>query len=236
MAAATDRLPTTSQPSIGDFLDLYQKLTAGGDEVISIHMTGKWTGTVDTARSAANAFPDARIHVVDSQFTALALELMARKAAQAAAAGKDSQFILERLGRMIQHTSMALTLDTLEYFQKGGCIGPVGALLGTLLSIKPVLIFEAGIIVPSATVRTKRKAIKFVANYLIEQAAGRPVYLSLANGGVPEEMDVLRQLITERVVCLEIYVNSVSPVIGTHAGPGAVGAGICPADIVAWDD
>ena len=231
-----DRLPTTSQPPVGEFLDAYRELTAGGDEIISIHMTGKWTGTVDTARSAAAALPDARIHVVDSQFTALALEMMVRKAAQAAAAGKDSRFILERVQRMIQHTSMALTLDTLEYFQKGGRIGPVRALLGTLLSIKPVLIFADGIVVPGATVRTKRKAIRFVADYLIEKSGGHPVYLSLANGGVPQEMEALRQMIAEHVECIETNVSSVSPVIGTHAGPGAVGAGICPVDLVGWDD
>ena len=230
-----DKLPTTSQPPVGDFLKAYQELTGDGDEVISIHMTGRWTGTVDTARSAAAMLPDALIHIVDSQFTALALEMMVRKAAEAAASGRDSPFILERLERMIRHTAMALTLDTLEYFQKGGRIGPVRALLGTLLSIKPVLIFEDGIVIPGATVRTKRKAIRFVADYLIERAAGHPVYLSLANGGVPQEMEELRQLIIERVECLETYVNTVSPVIGTHAGPGAVGAGICPADIVDWD-
>lgn len=105
---------------------------------------------------------------------------MARKAAQAAVAGKDSQFILERLERMIQHTSMALTLDTLEYFQKGGRIGPVRALLGTLLSIKPVLILEAGIVVPGATVRTNKKKGYQIRGRLPDRAGCRSSGLSVA--------------------------------------------------------
>lgn len=234
--AQSQALPFTSQPPMGEFQEVYRELTANNHEVISIHMTGRWTGTVDTARSAAASMPEARIHVVDSQFVAVGLELMIRKAAEAAARGKDSNFILERLNRMIAHTQMILTLDTLEYFKKGGRIGPVRALLGALLKVKPVLKFEDGIVVVAASVRTKHKAIVFIADLLSEQFGKRPVYLALAHSGVPDELEAFGQMLCERMECVETYTNIVGPVIGTHSGPGAVGAAVCPADIVGWDD
>ena len=228
MLAESPQLPTTSQPSAGEFENVYAELAAQGHEIVSVHISGKLSGTVESARAAAKQLPDAQIHIVDSLSTAFGLAVMVIESAQAASEGYDSTHIVRRLEQMARDLTMLFVVDTLEYLEKGGRIGTARALLGTLLKIKPVLKLEDGLIVPVSSVRTKRKAIMFMLDQIGETIGDRRVHLAVAHAQVPEEMEELLDMVEERLDYSDIFISEIGPVIGTHTGPGVLGVAVCP--------
>jgi DegV family protein with EDD domain len=230
LLAASPKLPSTSQPPPGDFQAIYADLVAAGHEVISIHLSGRLSGAVEAARIAAQMVPEGRVHVVDSRSTSIGLAMMVIRAAEAVAQGRDLSHILPHLEQMIRDLNVVLVLDTLEYVEKGGRIGAARALLGTLLKIKPILKLEEGQVVPFTTVRTRRKAIAFMFDHLAEVAHGRPVYAAVTHAQVPDEMEELQRMMRERLNCVDLFTVESGPVIGTHGGPGLLGAVTCPAE------
>ena len=229
MLSEARKLPTTSQPAVGEFERVYGELLDQGHEIISVHISGKLSGTVESARSAAEQFSGAPIRVVDSLSTAFGLAMMITEITQIASEGYDTASVLRRLDQMIRDTEMYFVVDTLEYLEKGGRIGAARALLGTLLKIKPVLMVEDGLIVPLSSVRTKRKAIAF----MLEQASRsverqQHIRLAVAHGQVPDEMDELLAMIHKRFGSHDVFTSEVGPVIGTHTGPGVLGMAVCP--------
>ena len=228
MLAEAPQLPTTSQPSAGEFEDVYAELTAQGHEIVSVHISGKLSGTVESAHAAAKQLPDAQIHIVDSLSTAFGLAVMVIESAQAASEGYDSTHIVRRLEQMARDLTMLFVVDTLEYLEKGGRIGTARALLGTLLKIKPVLKLEDGLIVPVSSVRTKRKAIMFMLDQISEATGDRRVHVATAHAQVPEEMEELLDMVRERLNYSDIFISEIGPVIGTHTGPGVLGVAVCP--------
>jgi DegV family protein with EDD domain len=222
------RLPTTSQPSVGEFQAIYSELAAQGHEIISIHLSGTLSGTLESARSAAALLPTARIHVVDSMTAALAMEMMIRRVVAAAEGGRDAAYILDRLDTMTRDLRLFFVVDTLEYLEKGGRIGGARALLGTLLRIKPILTLNRGQVEVFATVRTKHKAVAALVDHLVEIARGQCVYATVGHAAAPEEMAELGRMLSERLDCADLFSAYIGPVIGTHAGPGVLGAAICP--------
>lgn len=228
MLAEAPKLPTTSQPSAGEFEEVYSELIAQGHDILSIHISGKLSGTIESARAAAGAFPDARIHVVDSLLTAFGLAAIVLEAARVASRGQDLDQIVQRVQRMVDGSAMLFVVDTLEYLEKGGRIGSARALLGTLLKIKPILKLEGGLVVPSTSVRTKRKAISLMLEQMREIIADRPVLLAAAHAEVPDEMEELLDMVKERLTYSDIFISEIGPVVGTHAGPGALGVAMCP--------
>lgn len=223
-------LPTTSQPSVGEFQDSYARLVAAGHEILSIHISSKLSGTYESASAAAALMPDARIHLVDSMTASLGLDMMVRWAAEATAHGRATSDILAGLQRMIREQRLLFVVDTLEYLEKGGRIGPARAMLGTLLKIKPILCLEDGIVKPFASVRTRQKALAYLLDHLATRAAGRPVIAAVAHGQAPDAMEELSALMQQRMNCVQILTSELSPVIGTHTGPGTLGAAICPVE------
>jgi DegV family protein with EDD domain len=223
-------LPTTSQPSSGEFLAIYRELAEQGHEIVSIHLAGKLSGTLESARSAAAALPQARIHVIDSKVTALALELMIRRAVTAIDEGRDIEYVLNGIERMVRDSKLFFVVDTLEYLEKGGRIGGARALLGTLLKIKPILMLKDGEVQAFTSVRTKHKAITALVDHLVEIAGGRRVYAVVAHAEAPHEMEEVARLVRERLNCAELFTAEIGPVITTHAGPGVLGVAICPVD------
>ena len=228
MLAEAPQLPTTSQPSAGEFEDVYAELTAQGHEIVSVHISGKLSGTVESAHAAAKQLPDAQIHIVDSLSAAFGLAVMVIESAQAASEGYDSTHIVRRLEQMVRDLTMLFVVDTLEYLEKGGRIGTARAMLGTLLKIKPVLKLEDGLIVPVSSVRTKRKAIMFMLDQIGETIGDRRVHLAVAHAQVPEEMEELLDMVEERLDYSDIFISEIGPVIGTHTGPGVLGVAVCP--------
>jgi DegV family protein with EDD domain len=218
------QLPTTSQPSAGDFLEVYKPLIADGSEVISIHLSSKLSGTVASANTACEMLPGAGIHVVDSQFISASQLTMVLEAARMANAGRSAQAILDRIKQIIAGAHIYFVVDTLEYLQKGGRIGKAQALVGTALQMKPILALEEGVVEAKERVRTKSKALARLRELTVHETAGRSrVYLGILHAAAPEEAQQLEADLLSQLKPFEITMGQVGPVIATHTGPGVVG-------------
>jgi fatty acid kinase fatty acid binding subunit len=230
LRAATD-LPTTSQPSIGDFTAVYEPLVAAGADVVSVHISGGISGTVESARQAAaevvRAHPGRRIEVVDSTVSAGALGLVVLAASAGATAGGDADAVVAAARAGIDAMRFWFAVDTLEYLRRGGRIGAAQAWLGGALKIKPILTLD-GQITPIERVRTSKRAFERMVEYLRERQADG------ADGWVVQHVqspDVADRLIArgrEIYGCEPAFVSEVGPVIGAHVGPGLVGVGGIP--------
>jgi DegV family protein with EDD domain len=224
-------LPTTSQPSIGDFTTAYAPLAAAGRDVVSVHISGGISGTVESARQAAaevaREHPGRRVEIVDSTVSAGALGLVALAAAGAARAGADLEAVLRATDAAIAAMRFWFAVDTLDYLRRGGRIGAAQAWLGGALKIKPILTLD-GEITPIERVRTSRRAFERMVEYMrARQADG-------ADAWVVQHIraaDVAGQLVErgrEVFSCEPAFVSEVGPVIGAHVGPGLVGFGGIP--------
>jgi DegV family protein with EDD domain len=218
LLAESPELPTTSQPSPGQFREVFADLTEAGHQVLCIVISSRLSGTYQSAVEAQHMLPEADIVVIDSLSVAGGLGLMALTAA--------------RGEQMKQDMRVYFVVDTLEYLQKGGRIGTAAALIGTLLQVKPVLAIREGIVQPLDKVRSKRKALQQLLNDFESQVApGQPVLCMLMHAQVPDEVRDLGVEMRKRLRCERMLTVEVSAVVGTHAGPGVVGGAICP---VAW--
>jgi DegV family protein with EDD domain len=226
-------LPTTSQPSIGDFLAVYQPLVDAGDEVVSIHLAGGMSGTVHSAEQARDQLGDGadRVHVIDSATACGGEGLMLLAAAAAAREGADAEAVKERALEARAKLKLWFAIDTLEYLRRGGRIAGAQAWLGTALKIKPILSVESEI-TPIERVRTSRRAFERLVDLLEtckqDGLDGWVVQHIQAQAQVDELLARGREIFgTEPVILSEI-----GPVIGTHVGPGLLGAGGIPRSLV----
>jgi DegV family protein with EDD domain len=227
----TDQLPSTSQPSIGDFAAVYAPLAAAGRDVVSVHISGGISGTIETARQAAGEVarehPGRRIEVLDSNVSAGALGLVALAAAGRAGAGAGLDDVVAATRAAIGAMRFWFAVDTLEYLRRGGRIGAAQAWLGGALKIKPILTLD-GQITPVERVRTSRRAFERMVDHLrARQADGADAWV-VQHIRAP---DVAAQLVErgrEIFACEPAFVSEVGPVIGAHVGPGLVGVGGIP--------
>lgn len=227
-------LPTTSQPSIGDFTAVYEPLVAEGRDVVSVHLAGGISGTVDAARQAAAEVGgrlDRRIEVVDSQMGAGALGLVAWAAAAAAAGGGDADAVLARAREAIAATRLWFAVDTLEYLRRGGRIGAAQAWLGGALRIKPILTLE-GRITPIERVRTSGRAFERLADFLRSRQADDADGWVVQHIRAPETAARMVERGRELFGSEPLFVSEVGPVIGAHVGPGLLGVGGLPRALV----
>jgi DegV family protein with EDD domain len=220
--------PTTSQPSAGEFLELYTQLLGDEDEIISIHLSEGVSGTVPNARAAAREISPDRIHVVDSRTTAIGLMIMVIAAGEALAAGKSTAEILSILERMIDESCIYFSVDTLEYLHKGGRIGAASKWLGMLLNIKPVLYLHEGVIQPLDKVRTTKKARRRILDEVEQIVGQRPSYVAVAHIQAEEAAQELAERARERLNCASLYIAEVGPAVGSHVGPGTLALAACP--------
>jgi DegV family protein with EDD domain len=228
LLAQSPELPSTSQPSPGQFLEVFSKLVDEGYEVLCIVLSSKLSGTYQSAMDAKQALPGARIEVFDSLSVAAPLGLMVLTAAEMAAAGCALDEIIARLDQMRRDMKVYFVVDTLEYLQKGGRIGAAAAFLGTLLKVKPILILDEGIVKPFDKVRTKRKALEHLLSELESHVApDQPVQAIAMHAQAPEEARQLEAEISRRFNCQRTIFGEVGPVVGTHTGPGLLGAAVC---------
>jgi DegV family protein with EDD domain len=228
------QLPTTSQPSIGDFAAVYEPLLADGRDIVSVHISGGISGTVETARQAAaellSEVPERRIEIVDSTVSAGALGLVVLATARAGAAA-DVDAAVAGAQEAIRAMRFWFAVDTLEYLRRGGRIGAAQAWLGGALKIKPILTLD-GEITPVERVRTSRRAFERMVEYMRSRAGDG------ADGWVVQHVrapDVAERLIErgrEIFGCEPAFVSEVGPVIGAHVGPGLVGAGGIPRALI----
>jgi DegV family protein with EDD domain len=218
-------LPTTSQPSAGEFHEVFKELSDAGHEIVTLTISSKLSGTWNSAMAAKKMIPDAKISVVDTLSTAISLELLVNAALEAAAAGATRQEVVEQIEEKKTGVSFMFVVDTLEYLAKGGRIGNARAFLGTLLKVKPILMLEDGAIEPLEQVRSKRKAQARMVDLALERIGGRgpQARVGVTNALAAEEGKALSQDLRARLGCAEPIVSSLGPVIGTHTGPGCVG-------------
>jgi DegV family protein with EDD domain len=214
-------LPTTSQPSAGDFLEVFQALA--GHEIIAVTISQKLSGTWSSAMAAARMLPEAQITVIDSRSTSAGLQMMVEAAAQAIEAGASSEEVIALIEEIKAKMYLLFVVDTLEYLAKGGRIGNAKAFLGTLLKVKPILILEDGAIEPLEQVRSKRKAVSRMLELIEERLDGQAPQAQVSVVQVPVEAEAVAQEIVERLGCARPVINELGPVIGTHTGPGVIG-------------
>jgi DegV family protein with EDD domain len=229
MLAEAPELPTTSQPSPGQFLEVFSELAEAGHDVLCIVISSRLSGTYQSALDAKHMLSDANIVVIDSYSTASPLGLMGITAAEMAADGHTMDEIVARVEQMRRDMKVYFVVDTLEYLQKGGRIGAAAAFLGTLLKVKPILMLDEGVVKPLDKVRSKRKAIQRLLSELESHVSpGQPVQAIAMHAQTPDEARELEAEVRRRFNCHRTFFCEVGPVIGTHTGPGLLGAAICP--------
>jgi fatty acid kinase fatty acid binding subunit len=222
-------LPTTSQPSIGDFLAVYQPLLEQGHEIVSVHLAGGMSGTVRAAEQARDQLgrEASRVHVVDSATACGGEGLVVMAAAAGARAGADGAAVAERARQARAELKMWFAIDTLDYLRRGGRIAGAQAWLGSALRIKPILTVESEI-TPVERVRTSRRAFERMVDLLRDrQAAGADAWM-VQHIQAPEEAAELAQRGTELFGVPPRVISEIGPVIGTHVGPGLLGVGGLP--------
>ncbi|HHX94725.1 MAG TPA: DegV family protein [Clostridia bacterium] len=227
MLEKSEALPSSSQPAPADFIRLYQDLLERYSEVISIHLSSGLSGTVNAARLAGNKFKG-KIHVVDSKSISLGIGLIVVEAAKSIRAGLKTHEILKRVQEVRNNSEVLFTLDTLEYLRKGGRIGKVSGLVGSMLHIKPVVrVNEDGIYVPFGKTRTQEQALRAIERGFAALARGREaVRLVVAHGSAYEAAVRLKERLESLFNIEAEMFTKVGPVIGVHTGPGTVGAAV----------
>ncbi|MDN3016818.1 DegV family protein [Paenibacillus sp. BSR1-1] len=217
-----NELPKSSQPPVGAFLEVYDHLGKEGYEVISIHMTGKMSGTVRSAESAAQ-MSEAKVTVVDSQFISKALSFQVKEAAEMAKQGKSVEEILERLQSVREHTKLYIMVDTLENLVKGGRIGKGKAFIGSLLNIKPIASLEGAEYNPVTKVRSHSQVVKFMVKQFAEDVKGKTIRgVGIAHAEAHELSTKIKNSIIELTGYHDIEIDYTGPIVSTHTGPGAL--------------
>jgi DegV family protein with EDD domain len=227
-----DELPTTSQPSIGDFIEVYEPLLADGREVVSVHISAGISGTTGAAQQAKHALErdgrgGERVHVLDSSTAAGGLGLVALAAARRAAAGASAEEVLAAARDARAELKMWFAIDTLEFLKRSGRIGAASAWIGSTLKIKPILTLEAEI-TPVERVRTSSRMFERMVDYARQRES------SGANGWVVQHIQAAEPASELAEHCREIFgrepvfFSEVGPVLGAHTGPGMLGVGSIP--------
>ena len=230
-----DQLPTTSQPSIGDFLEVYEPLAADGADIVSVHIAGGISGTPESARQAAQEieakYPGRRVIVVDSHTACGGIGLCALAGAAAVRAGGDVEAVAAHVREAADQMKIWFAVDTLEYLRRGGRIGTAQAWLGGALKIKPILTIDHAI-TPVERVRTAGRAFERMVDYLEARhedgADGWVVQHIQAPGEAARLVERGRGIFGSEPV----FVSEIGPVIGTHVGPGLLGAGGIPRSLL----
>ena len=218
-------LPTTSQPTPGDFLATYEEL-AGFERIYSVHIAGRLSGTAESARTAGRELGEDRVRVVDSGSASAAVAMLGLANQRRLEHGTTDEEVDRLVDRFRREAGLIFTVETLEYLAKGGRIGRAAAWAGELLRIKPILTIADGEVVPLKRVRGNRKAfIEFERAFtsaITEDGSG--VRVGIAHADAPERAEALKELVRRTRPQAELeLVTTLGPVVGTHAGPGTVG-------------
>lgn len=215
-------LPKTSQPSAGAFLDVYQTLTRETDEILTIHISGKLSGTGNSARAARDVLGSkATIEIVDSGTASWPLGYAVRQAQAAAQAGKSLEECAAVARDAVARTKLIFLLDTLEYLQRGGRIGRARAWIGQVFNIKPILTIRDGEIAPLERVRSRMRAEERVFELATEDR--NPEHLDVSHSSTTEEAEGWAERLRSTRPDVPVEVNWLGPVVGVYAGPNVLG-------------
>jgi len=221
-------LPTTSQPSAGEFYEVFKELVDAGHEVVTLTISSKLSGTWNSAMAAKEMLPGAAISVIDSLSTAIGLQLMLVAVVEAIHAGASREQIVDQVEEIKAKIHVLFVVATLEYLAKGGRIGNAKAFMGTLLKVKPILVLQDGAIEPLEQVRSKQKAQARMLELVDEYAGDKGAQAKVAICGalVPDEVSALSRELVGRLGCAQPLISEIGPVIGTHTGPGVIGVAV----------
>jgi DegV family protein with EDD domain len=214
-------LPKTSQPSAGDFGEVYAGLAAQGHDIVSIHASGVLSGTLNSATQASKDAVGVGIELVDTLSASLGEGLAVIAAARLAQAGAPLDEVAQVARDAASKLDLYFVLDTLEYLQKGGRIGRAQALLGTILSIKPILTLRDGEVHPFERARTKAKAVARMME--VVRSHGPYAEIAVLHSTTPAEMQAMVKELQPLSPELPVITGAIGPAIGTYAGPGALG-------------
>jgi DegV family protein with EDD domain len=222
--------PTTSQPSAGRFAETYAQLLNDHDEIVSIHISEKLSGTYASAVQGADMTDPKRVRVVDSQLVSMSLGLVTLAATAMAAKGESAKSIADRVTAMREHVQTYFSVATLEFLRRGGRIGRANAMLGSVLQVKPVLCIRDGEVTPLERVRTFDRALNRIVE--LARAVDRGHGLCVIVGHADAEDDAERVARGLEDMAETLMIQPLGPVVGAHAGPGVVGLGCYPAEVM----
>ncbi len=216
--------PATAQPTPQDFVSTYEEL-AGYERIYSLHVTSKLSGTFQSAELAAQEIGGDKVRVVDTKTASLAIAMLSHAIQRRLARGTTDEEIDTLVERFYEHGDVLFTVETLEYLQRGGRIGKAQAIAGSLLNLRPVLGVDDGVVIAVARVRGKQKAIAEIERRFVEATTeGEGLRVAIAHAEAEEWVGTLSELVWRVRPKAEIeFTSTLGAVVGTHAGPGAVG-------------
>ncbi|KTB48946.1 EDD domain protein, DegV family [Dehalogenimonas alkenigignens] len=214
--------PTTAQPSPQDFAAAYDSIAGGADGILSIHISEKMSGTINSAQQGAKLMKHfVPVEVVDSKFTSMAQGLVVLAAARLARTAKDLKSAAAAARGFVDDIHLLVLFDTLKYIARGGRIGRAKALLGSILNVKPLLSIKDGEFVPVGQVRSRVKGIDRLFE-LARNASNNIAELAVIHSTTPDEAQMLANRIGEFLPADKIHIARFGPVLGVHGGPGVI--------------
>ena len=234
LEAMRPEIPTTAQPSSGLFAELYENLSKGKEEILSIHISAGLSGTLNSAINGAAQLKEKLVTTVDSMTLSGGERFQVLAAAYAAKAGWELDAIQERLDAIRAKTEVIYTLETLEYLARGGRIGRVQALAGSVLKIKPIIHVDHadGKYTTLGKGRTIKKNIGTMVNHLSELYGDAPLWVSVLHGRFEKGAEMMTEAVQAGLNIEKFEVTRISPVLGVHTGPGIVGAAVMPMALI----
>jgi DegV family protein with EDD domain len=222
--ANSESLPTTSQPSPAVFKEIYEELLSKGHDILGVHISHKLSGTVSSAEQAKAMLPDANIENVDTLSASMGEGWPLLMGMRAAKDGKNLAECKQVVEDAARHVDVLLTVETLEFLHRGGRIGGASRLLGTALSLKPLLEINDGQVEPVENIRTRKKSLARMVQVALERIGDKqPVYLAVLHANAREDAEQVMEMISPQVECRMTLITDVAPTIGTHTGPGTIG-------------
>lgn len=228
-----EAFPTTSQPSPGAFIEFFQEVAQKYEttNILGIFISAELSGTLASAIQAQADLPDLNIELIDSRSTSMGLGMQVLTAVRAAREGQPLEVAIERVQHVRDNMYIIFAVDTLEYLHRGGRIGGAARLLGTALNLKPVLHLEDGKVMPLEKVRMRRKSLQRVVEIVKERVDGRRlVEVAIIHAQAGEDADLIEGWLKELFTPEVMYNTILTPVVGTHAGPGTIGVAFYVAD------
>ena len=230
VAAEKGELPTTSGANVSDMREIFEKALDVAPVVVSVMVAQPISVTITSARTAKQEFfPDAPIHILDSQQVVAGQALLAIAAGKAAQAGHSADDIIAMMERLITNTKTLLTVETLKYFAAGGRLTATEQLLGSLEGFVPILQVTGGRIIPIEKRRTRRQAVNRMLAIMEEDVGDGPINVCVNHARRPSDAGDLLEEIKSRFNVRDGHIVEIGPATGTHTGPGSLGFGYCPA-------
>jgi DegV family protein with EDD domain len=234
LEAMRPAIPSTAQPSSGVFSEIYRKVSDAGRNILSIHISSGLSGTINSARVGAEHIKENVVNIVDTMTLSGGERFQVLAAARAAKAGWNLKAILDRLEKIRDNTEVIYTLETLEYLARGGRIGRVQALMGSVLKVKPIIRVDHkdGKYTTLAKGRTITQNLGTIVDHVADMYGSIPLWATVLHGRFAEGADALAKSMNQRLNIKKLEILRISPVLGVHTGPGVVGVAVMPMELV----